>query len=202
MLLSGNSAFCYQISSKWAVLNFHAGINLSSNLTPLIEISDIWYDKQISVDYTMSVKLEDSPKNMVTADSFTGKRVIDREGIDYGKVKHIHINPNTLCVCGVTIHQGFRRDYFLSEDYVDKFTEKTLLLSRPPIRIGIPVIDTDRRKIGKVKRIHRHPDTKEIESIEIADGITHSRILSKSEIWGVGEKVILGMTKEQFKKLE
>ena len=202
MLLSGNSAFCYQNSSKWTVLKFHAGINLSSNLTPLIEISDIWYDKQISVDYTMSVKLEDSPKNMVTADSFTGKRVIDREGIDYGKVKHIHINPNTLCVCGVTIHQGFRRDYFLSEDYVDKFTEKTLLLSRPPIRIGIPVIDTDRRKIGKVKRIHRHPDTKEIESIEIADGITHSRILSKSEIWGVGEKVILGMTKDQFKKLE
>ncbi|MFZ8921688.1 MAG: hypothetical protein ACO2Y0_01890, partial [Nitrosopumilaceae archaeon] len=173
-----------------------------SNLTPLIEISDIWYDKQISADYTMSVKLEDSPKNMVTADSFTGKKVIDREGIDYGKVKHIHINPNTLCVCGVTIHQGFRRDYFLSEDYIDKFTEKTLLLSRPPIRIGIPVIDTDRRKIGKVKRIHRHPDTKEIESIEIADGFAHSRILSKSEIWGVGEKVILGMTKEQFKKLE
>ena len=202
MLLSSNSTFSYQNSSKWTVLNFHAGINLSSNLTPLIEISDIWYDKQISADYTMSVKLEDSPKNMVTADSFTGKRVIDREGIDYGKVKHIHINPNTLCVCGVTIHQGFRRDYFLSEDYVDKFTEKTLLLSRPPIRIGIPVIDTDRRKIGKVKRIHRHPDTKEIESIEIADGITHSRILSKSEIWGVGEKVILGMTKEQFKKLE
>jgi len=150
----------------------------------------------------MSVKLEDAPPNMIPADSFIGKKVIDREGIEYGKVKHIHINPSTLCVCGVTIHQGFRRDYFLAEDYVDKFTEKTLLLSRPPIRVGIPVIDTDRRKIGKVKRIHRHPDTKEIESIEIADGITHSKILSKSEIWGVGEKVILGMTKDQFKKLE
>ena len=168
----------------------------------MIENSDIWYDKQISTEPTMSVKLEDSTPKMIPADSFTGKKVIDREGIDYGKVKHIHINPNTLCVCGVTIHQGFRRDYFLAEDYVDKFTEKTLLLSRPPIRIGIPVIDTDRRKIGKVKRIHRHPDTKEIESIEIADGIAHSKIISKSEIWGVGEKVILGMTKDQFKKLE
>ena len=148
----------------------------------------------------MSVKLEDVSKNLVQADSFTGKKVIDREGIEYGKVKHIHINQNTLCVSGVTIHQGFRKDYFLSEDYIDKFTEKTLLLSRPPVRVGIPVIDTDRRKIGKVKRIHRNPDTNEVESIEIADGIMHSKILSKSKIWGVGEKVILGMTKDQFKE--
>ena len=150
----------------------------------------------------MSVKLEDAPTNMVQADSFTGKQVIDREGIEYGKVKHIHINQNTLCVCGVTIHQGFRRDYFLSEDYIDKFTEKTLLLSTPPIRVGIPVVDTDKRKIGKIKRIHYHPDTHALESIEIADGIRHSKILSKSEIWGVGEKVILGMTKDQFKELK
>ena len=150
----------------------------------------------------MSVKHEGMEPHLVTADSFTGKKVIDREGIEYGKVKHIHINPNTLCVSGVTIHQGFRKDYFLAEDYIDKFTEKTLLLGRPPVRIGIPVIDTDRRKIGKVKRIHRHPDTNEIESIEITDGIVHSKIISKSDIWGVGEKVILGMTKDQFKKIE
>ncbi len=168
----------------------------------MIENPDIWCDKQISKHYYMSVKLDDAPTNMVKADSFSGKQVIDREGIEYGKVKHIHINQNTLCVSGVTIHQGFRKDYFLSEDYIDKFTEKTLLLSRPPIRVGIPVIDTDRRKIGKVKRIHHHPDTHVLESIEIADGVMHSKILSKSEIWGVGEKVILGMTKDQFKELK
>ena len=148
----------------------------------------------------MSVKLHDS--NMIAADSFTGKKVIDREGIEYGTVKHIHISPNTLSVSGVTIHQGFHKDYFLSEDYIDKFTEKTLLLCRPPIRVEISVIDTDRRKIGKVKRIHRNPETKEIDSIEIADGLAHSKIISKSEIWGVGERVILGISKDQFKKLE
>jgi len=150
----------------------------------------------------MSVKLEGMPSNITTADDFTGKRVIDREGIDYGKVKHIHINPETLIVSGVTIHQGFNKDYFLSDDYIDKFTDKTLLLSRPPVRTGIPVIDIDRHKIGKVKRIHRNPETNELESIEITDGLLHSKILSKSEIWGVGEKIILGMTKEDFKKLD
>ncbi len=150
----------------------------------------------------MSVKLEEMPNNLTTADSFTGKKVIDREGIEYGKVKHIHINQATLVVSGVTIHQGFRKDYFLSEDYIDKFSEETLLLSRPPVRVGIVVTDIDRHKIGKVKRLHRNPDTNELESIEVSYGLMHTKILSKSEIWGVGEKVILSMTKEEFKKIE
>ena len=150
----------------------------------------------------MSIKLEGMPTHLVTADAFTGKTVIDREGIEYGKVKHIHINRDTLIVSGVTIHKGFNKDYFLSEDYIDKFSEKTLLLRRPPIRTGISVIDVDRHKIGKVKRLHRHRDTNELESIEVSNGLTHSKILSKSEIWGLGEKVILRMTKEEFKNLE
>ena len=150
----------------------------------------------------MSVKLEGMPANMATADSFTGKKVIDREGIEYGKVKHIHINQDTLSVSGVTIHQGFHKDYFLSEEYIDKFSKETLLLSRPPVRTGITVTDIDQHKIGKVKRLHRNPDTNVLESIEITTGLIHSKILSKSEIWGIGEKVTLRMTKEEFKKIE
>lgn len=142
------------------------------------------------------------PAHLVTADSFTGNKVIDREGIEYGKVKHIHINQDTLVVSGVTIHQGFHKDYFLSEDYIDKFSEKTLLLSRPPVRTGIPVVDIDSHKLGKVKRLHKNLDTKEIESIEVSNGLMHSKIISKSEVWGVGEKVILRITKDEFKKIE
>ncbi len=150
----------------------------------------------------MSVKLEGMPENSVPADTFTGKKVIDREGIQYGKVKHIHINQDTLAVSGVTIHQGFIKDYFLSEAYIDKFSEETLLLSRPPIRTGVPVIDIDRHKIGKIKQLHQDPDTNELESIEISDGLIHSKIIPKTEIWGVGEKVILRMTKKEFKEFE
>lgn len=148
----------------------------------------------------MSTKLDGMPENLTTADAFKGKKVVDREGIRYGRVKHIHIDQITLRVSGVTIHQGFLKDYFLSVDYIDRFTEETLLLSTPPIRRDIPVVDIDDHKIGKVKRVHRHPDTNEVESIEVTDGLLASKILSKSEIWGVGEKVILGMTKEDFKK--
>jgi sporulation protein YlmC with PRC-barrel domain len=150
----------------------------------------------------MSTKLEGMPGNLSTADSFAGKKVVDREGIEYGKVKHIHINSETLHVAGVTIHQGFHKDYYLTNDYIDKFTKKTLLLSTPPVRTQIPVVDIDGNKVGKVKRLHRHPDTNELESIEVSDGLAHSRIISKALIWGVGEKIILKLTKEDYKKLE
>ena len=149
----------------------------------------------------MSIKLEDVHTEMTAADDFVGKKVIDREGIEYGKVKHIHIDPHALTVSGITIHQGFNKDYFLSEDYIDKFTKETLLLSRPPIRTGIPVVDIDSHKIGKVKRLHKNHDTNELDSIEISDGLLHSKVIPKSEIWGIGEKLILRMTKEEYKKL-
>lgn len=149
----------------------------------------------------MSAKLKGMPSNLATADSFTGKKVMDREGIRYGKVKHIHINQETLAVSGVTIHQGFHKDYFLSNDYIDRFSEETLLLSRPPVRTGIPVTDIDSHKLGKVKRILRNPDTDEVESIEVSCGMMRSKIVSKSDVWGVGEKVILRMPKDEFKAL-
>ncbi len=168
----------------------------------MIEISDICCDKQILQWLNMSTKLEGMPTNLATADDFTGKNVVDREGIQYGKVKHIHINQETLAVSGVTIHQGFHKDYFLPETYIDKFTTETLLLSRPPVIVGAEVVDIDGHKIGKIKRLHKHPDTNELESIEVSDGLMHSKILSKSEIWGVGEKVKLRVTKDQYKKIE
>lgn len=150
----------------------------------------------------MSTKLEGVTPNLATADEFTGKKVVDREGIEYGKVKHIHINQETLAVSGVTIHEGFRKEYFLPETYIDRFTKETLLLSTPPIRSGIEVVDIDGHKIGKIKRLHRHPDTNELESIEVTGGLLHTKILSKSEIWGIGEQVKIKVTKEEFKNLE
>ena len=150
----------------------------------------------------MSTKLEGMTANLATADSFTGKKVLDREGIQYGKVKHIHINQETLVVSGVTIRQGFHKEYFLPETFIDRFTEETWLLSTHPVRTSIDVVDIDGHKIGKVKRLHRNPDTNELESIEISDGLIGSKILSKSEIWGVGEKLKLRATKDEYKNRE
>jgi len=150
----------------------------------------------------MSTKLAGMSPKMAVADTFTGKRVVDREGIKYGKVKHIHINQDTLKVSGVTVHQGFNRDYFLSDEYIDRFTEETLLLSTAPVRTNVKVTDIDGHKIGRVKKLHKNPETGDLESIEVQDGIVHTKVVSKSEIWGVGEKIILKLTKDEYKQLE
>ncbi|MGI0086492.1 MAG: PRC-barrel domain-containing protein [Nitrosotalea sp.] len=139
-------------------------------------------------------------RNQIKADEFKGKKVIDREGIEYGKVKHVHINSDTLEVVGVTVHEGIHKDYFLSRDYVDRFTEESVLLSSAPIRTDITVVDIDGKKVGKVKRLHMNKDTNELESIEVTEGLTGSRIFHTSEIWGVGEKIILRLTKAEYKK--
>ena len=138
-------------------------------------------------------------RKQIKADDFKGKKVIDREGIEYGKVKHIHINSDTLDVVGITVHKGLHKDHFLSRDYIDRFTEESVLLSSAPIRIDSQVVDIDGRKIGKIKRLHMGTDTNELESIEVSDGLIGSRIFRTSEIWGVGEKVILRQTKDEYK---
>ena len=146
----------------------------------------------------MSTRIEFDRKQ-ITADEFKGKKVIDREGIEYGKVKHIHINSDTLEVVGITVHKGLHKDHFLSRDYIDRFTEESVLLSSAPIRVDSQVVDIDGRKIGKIKRLHMNTETNELESIEVSDGLIGSRIFRTSEIWGVGEKVILRQTKDEYK---
>ena len=147
----------------------------------------------------MATRIEFDRKQ-IKADEFKGKKVIDREGIGYGKVKHIHINTDTLEVVGITVHEGLTKDYFLSRDYVDRFTEESVLLSSAPLRLDAQVVDIDGRKVGKVKRLHMGKDTNELESIEVSEGITRSRMFHTSEIWGIGEKIILRQTRDEYKK--
>ena len=146
----------------------------------------------------MATRIEFDRKQ-IKADEFKGKKVIDREGIEYGKVKHVHINADTLEVVGITVHEGFYKDYFLSRDYVDRFTEESVLLSSAPIRLDAQVVDIDGHKIGKIKRLHMSKETNELESIEVSEGLTGSRIYHTSEIWGVGEKIILRQTRDEYK---
>lgn len=146
----------------------------------------------------MATRIEFDRKQ-IKADEFKGKKVIDREGIEYGKVKHIHINSDTLEVVGITVHEGLNKDYFLSRDYVDRFSEESVLLSSAPLRIDAQVVDIDGHKVGKIKRLHMSKDTNELESIEVSEGITGARIFHTSEIWGVGEKIILRQTRNDYK---
>ena len=43
-------------------------------------------------------------------------------------------------------------------------------------------------------------ETNELESIEVTEGLTGTRIFHTSEIWGVGEKIILRQTRDEYKR--
>jgi sporulation protein YlmC with PRC-barrel domain len=148
----------------------------------------------------MTTELQGREDSQLNADEFKGKKVIDREGIEYGKVKHVQIDCDTLQVTGITVHEGFHRDYFLPRNHIDRFTNESVLLGTAPLRKDTSVVDIDGHKIGKIKKINKNQHTNEIESIEVSEGLTGSRIFSKSEIWGIGEKVILKLAKDDYKK--
>ena|SRR5689334_11105893 len=147
----------------------------------------------------MTTELQNS-ENKLNADDFRGRKVIDREGIEYGKVKHVQIDCDTLQVTGITVHEGFNKDYYLPREHIDRFTNESVLLGTAPLRKDTSVVDIDGHKIGKIKKINKNQNTHEIESIEVSEGLIGSRIYSKSEIWGIGEKVILKLTKDEYKK--
>ncbi len=148
----------------------------------------------------MTTELQGIGENQLNAKEFRGRKVIDREGIEYGRVKHVQIDCDTLQVTGITVHEGFHKDYFLPREHIDRFTNESVLLGTAPLRKNTSVVDIDGHKIGKIKKINKNQGTNEIESIEVSDGLTGSRIFSKSEIWGIGEKVILKLTKDEYKK--
>ena len=148
----------------------------------------------------MTTELQGREDNQLNADEFRGRKVIDREGIEYGKVKHVQIDCDTLQVTGITVHEGFHKDYFLPRNHIDRFTNESVLLGTAPLRKDAPVVDIDGHKIGKIKKINKNQNANEIESIEVSEGLTGSRIFSKSEIWGIGEKVILKLAKDEYKK--
>ena len=102
----------------------------------MIGNSDIGCNKPIIECCNMSIKLQGIPENIFSADEFIGNKVVDREGIQYGKVKHIHINPDTLIISGVTIHEGFRspafQTHFLGQSLSCKIPKNHLLVKAQP----------------------------------------------------------------------
>ena len=116
----------------------------------------------------MTTELQ-SNENKLNADDFRGRKVIDREGITYGKVKHVQIDCDTLQVTGITVHEGFHKDYFLPRNQIDRFTSESVLLGTAPLRKDTSVVDIDGHKIGKIKKINKNQNTNEIESIEVSE---------------------------------
>ena len=146
----------------------------------------------------MAARLAGMPKNVTTTRDFTGRRVVDREGIEYGRVRRVHIDEETLGVAGMTVSYGFLKKYYLPRSSVSRITDESVLLTTPPIRTGVRVDDVDGHKIGRVRRVNRNTETGDVESILVSHGMFRSKVVSLASIWGVGKAVTLKMTRSEF----
>lgn len=146
----------------------------------------------------MAARLDGMPENITTTNDFVGHKVVDKEGITYGRVRKVHIDESTLGVAGVTVKYGFRKAYFLPRTDIARITDENVMLTTPPIRAGVSVVDIDGHKIGKIKRLNRNTETSDIESIQVSCGFANSKPISVSSIWGVGKAVTLKMTRAEF----
>lgn len=146
----------------------------------------------------MAARLDGMPDNVTTIGDFVGHKVIDKEGLEYGKVRKIHIDESTLGVAGATIKYGFRKTYFLPRTDIARITNEHVMLTTPPLRTGVGVVDIDGHRIGRVKHLNRNTETEDIESIQVSFGLTGSKSVSVSSIWGIGKSVTLKMTRSEF----
>lgn len=121
--------------------------------------------------------------------TFVGKSVMDYNGKNCGKIKSLYINPQTMNISGVKIKNGFHKDYLLTREYFEKFSEDTLYLNTIPIKPNDKVVDLEGKKLGKIKDIHRNPETNRIQTLEVKSRLKPRKMIPITEMIGVGDKI-------------
>ena len=146
----------------------------------------------------MATRLAGMPDNITTTRDFVGHKIVDKEGLQYGHVNKVHIDEKTLGVAGVTANYGFRKSYFLPRSDIARITDEHVMLTTPPLRTSVKVVDIDGHRIGRIKHINRNTETGDIESIQVSYRLGRSKPISVSSVWGIGKAVTLKMTKAEF----
>ena len=127
-----------------------------------------------------------------------GMKVIDTDGRKFGTVQELMIDPITLSVTGMVVHRGFNKNVLITKDYIERIGMNCVMLKIPPIIKSMEVIDINGERVGKVKEVFAGT-ANAVELIEVSTGLTSKPLkIPQHEIHGVGEKVILKHTKEEY----
>ncbi len=146
----------------------------------------------------MAESTEEQRNEPVRYQDLKGMKVIDTDGIKFGTVQEIMIDPIDLTVTGIVVRRGFNKSVLIHKDYVERIGVNCVMLKIPPIIKSMEVIDINGEKVGKVKDVFRGP-AGTIELIEVNTGLMSKSLkIPQQEIHGVGEKVILKHTKEDY----
>lgn len=126
-----------------------------------------------------------------------GMRVMDADGKKFGNLQEILIDPATLTVTAIMVHKGFK-NVLVEKEYIERIGGNCVMLKIPIILKSMEVMDINGEKVGKVKQVFRGP-ANEIELIEVSTGMMSKTLrVPQQEIHGIGEKVVLRHTKEEY----
>lgn len=113
-------------------------------------------------------------ENTLKLEEIRGRKVIDDRGKEIAKVKEIHIDPKTLRVEGMTIDGGlFRENDYIGRGYICSISDEAVVLCETPLTeyIGMKVLDSEGKDMGKVKEVYRSRKTNAAYSLIVDQGI-------------------------------
>jgi sporulation protein YlmC with PRC-barrel domain len=146
----------------------------------------------------MPASAEQQVDESIRYQDLKGVKILDIDGTKFGTLHELIINPSTLMVTGIIAHKGFNNNVLIHTDYIERISVDCVLLKMSSITKSMEVIDINRRTLGKVKDVFEG-DANKIELIEVSTGLMGKSLkIPQHEIHGVGKKVILKHTKEEY----
>ncbi len=131
------------------------------------------------------------------------KRVLSKNGIKVGRVKHVQINPLSAKIEGFVVSLGlFSQPMYIGISYCDRMSADGLILSIDPVTFlkGRKVVASTGEVIGTVTAINRKGTTNEIESLEVSAWLRGTYPVPRSAIKYPGHSIILNSSFNAPKK--
>lgn len=140
-------------------------------------------------------------KSTITSDDILGKDVIDIKGNYIGILSKLHIDKETKKITGITADGGFGRPYiFIGEKLIVNFGIDSVFIRHSPRSIYLRkyVFDCQGEYIGKVKDVKLSNKTKDVEFIQVKEGLFNRVNISNSQIKVLGNNIILNIKKKDI----
>lgn len=131
----------------------------------------------------------------IEVNDLKGRKVLDMNGKNIGKVIEIRIDPQSLNLDGIEIDRGFfGTDTFIGRKYIASLSKEGIVLNMTPASDyeGMHVLDSSGRDFGRVKEIRTKGRTNNISAIVVGTGLLHNDVVfTKADVHSVGGNIML-----------
>ena len=121
-------------------------------------------------------------------------RVLSSKGLIVGKVSQIRIHPTKMFVEGILIHRGaFKKPIYLGASYIKRISNESIILNieLAVLLNGKRVIDSNGKKLGKIKEVIRKEHSNNIEELIVGAPFRKNFMIDMSKVKSLGESIIL-----------